>query len=179
LKLIKKIVAILVLVVFLFNTMGYYFVFEVNKSILRNDMRSLINSGAAQVMMHLIRIENQGSNRNFKKLDRTEFLYYGQLYDIVSESVKGNVTIYYCINDTHEERLLGNFEKMQNLTAPAGSSDRSKQLLSLLQNLITIALVQNPSYLKRPCPVNVKFPLYRIFLTSNSIIPIPRPPEFV
>jgi hypothetical protein len=124
-KTMKKILSIILLAVFLFNTMGVYVVFKVNQSMIRSDTRAMINSGFHKELYLLVRIDNPGSDPNFKKLDHNEFSYQGQLYDIVSESVKGSTIWYYCIHDKHEERLIDGFEKIQSFPSSPGSPRRT------------------------------------------------------
>jgi hypothetical protein len=173
----KKILSILLLGIFLFNTMGYYFVFKVNQSILRCEIRGMINSGFHKEMCILVKIDCPDSNPNFKKLDHHEFSYCGRLYDIVSESVKGNTTWYYCINDKQEERLIAGFEKIQNLNLGVGSSGKAKQSQALLYHLITIALIKEPIVLAYPQPLKVVFGYNHLHLLTPLNIPVSPPPE--
>ncbi len=173
----KKIFAILLLCLFLFNTMGYYFVFKVNQSIIQSEIRGIINSGNHKEMCVLVKIERPENNPNFKQLDHHEFSYYGRLYDVISESVKGNTTWYYCINDTQEERLIAGFEKIQNLNPGFGSSGKAKNNQALLYHLITIALIKEPIVFNYPQPLKVIFGYNPNNLFSLFQIPLSPPPE--
>lgn len=174
---IKKIFSVLLFAIFLFNTMGYYFVFKVNQSMIRSDIRAMIYSEFHKEMFILIRIDSPDSNPNFKKLDHDEFSYCGKLYDIVSESVKGNTTWYYCINDQQEERLITGFEKIQSFTYAFGSPDKIKHTLALLHNLITFALVNDPTDTIKSKPVDFIFCKYSNHPVNRVQSPVPPPPE--
>ena len=176
-KTMKKSFSILLLGIFLFNTMGYYFVFKVNQSILRFEIRGMINSGFHKEMCILVKIDRPESNPDFKKLDHNEFSYCGRLYDIVSESVKGNTTWYYCINDKQEERLIAGFEKIQNLNLGPGSSGKAKQTQALLYHLITIALLKEPIVFTYPQPLEVVFGYNQRHPFTPFLIPFSPPPE--
>jgi hypothetical protein len=173
----KKSFSVLLLGIFLFNTMGYYFVFKVNQSIIQFQIRGIINSGFHNEMCILVKIDRPESNPNFKKTDLHEFSYCGRLYDIVSESVKGNTTWYYCINDKLEERLIAGFEKIQNLNLGLGSSDKTKQTQALLYHLITIALLKESIVFNYPQPLEVVFGYTQQHLLTPFHIPVSPPPE--
>jgi len=176
-KTMKKSFSILLLGIFLFNTMGYYFVFKVNQSMIRSEIRGMINSGFHKEMCILIKIDRPDSNPNFKKTDLHEFSYCGRLYDIVSESVKGNMIWYYCINDKQEERLIAGFEKIQNLNLVPGSSGKAKQTQALLYHLIKIALIKEPIIFDYPQPVEVVFGYNQCHPLTPIHIPLSPPPE--
>jgi len=157
--------------------MGYYFVFKVNQSIIQSEIKGIINSGFHKEMVVLVKIDCPDSNPNFKKTDLHEFSYCGQLYDIVSESVKGKTTWYYCINDKQEERLITGFEKIQTLDPGLSSSGKSKQSHALLYHLITIALIREPIVLAYPQPLNVLFGYNQRHLLTPLNIPVSPPPK--
>lgn len=176
-NIMKKSFSILLLGIFLFNTMGYYFVFKVNQSIIRFEIRGMINSGFHKEMCTLIKIDHPDSNPNFKKTDLHEFSYCGRLYDIVSESVNGSMTWYYCFNDKQEEKLIAGFEKIQNLDPGVGSSGKAKQTQAILYHLIKIALVKDPIIFDYPQPVEVVFGYNQCHLLTPIHIPLSPPPE--
>lgn len=128
-------------------------------------------------MVILVKIDHPDSNPNFQKTDQNEFSYYGRLYDIVSESVNGNTTWYYCINDIQEEKLIAGFEKIQNLNPGIGSSGKAKQSHALLYHLITIALIKEPIVLSYPQPLKVVFGSHQRHLLTPLNIPFSPPPE--
>lgn len=173
----KKIFSLFLLVIFLFNTMGYWFVFKVNQSIIQSGIRGIIKSGVHQELCVLVKIDRPDSNPDFKKVDQHEFSYCGRLYDIVSESVNGNTTWYYCINDKQEERLIAGFQKIQDLNPGIGSPGKTKQTQAILYLLITMALIKEPVVLTYPQPLNVVFGYHQNHPFTPFHIPISPPPE--
>lgn len=174
---IKKTFSVLLLTIFLFNTMGYYFLFEVNRSIIRCDIRAMINSGFHKGMFILIKIDCPRSNPDFKKLDHDEFSYCGRFYDIVSESSKGNTTSYYCINDQQEERLIGAFEKFQSFASCFGFPDKTKHTLALLHNFIVLAMINDPIDAIKSNPTDYTFGKYSSDPFNIVQSPVSPPPE--
>jgi len=158
--------------------MGYYFVFKVNQSIIQSEIRTMIHSGFDKELIILIKINNNESNRNFIMLDHDEFSYCGRYFDIVKESIKGNMTWYYCVNDKQEERLIAGFEKIQTLASPLGFPDKTKHILALLHNLITFALVNDSRYSKKFISAEVNFCQYSFFTIKPILIPLLPPPKF-
>lgn len=178
LKTLNKIVSILLVLVFMFNVMGYYFVFEVNRSILRKNIRGMINSGLNREMIVTVVVDNPETNLNFKKLDQNEFSYFGRLYDIVTKTVKGNVTWFYCINDKHEERLIAGFEKINSGVSGSAASSRSGQLLAMLHNIITLALLNDQDDLITPGRRAVSIPVISVSPGETFLAILSPPPEF-
>ena len=174
---VKKIFSIILLVIFLFTTMGYYILFEVNQSIIRYDMRAMIKSGSHEERIILIKVDSRGFNPNFKKLDNNEFYYFGKLFDIVREKVRGNTTLYYCINDNHEERLVSGIKNIQSFTSASGVPEKTKHMLPLQHTLIILALINNPAGYLRPVPVDFNFHPYSSHHLQSVQSPVPPPPK--
>ena len=139
-------------------------------------VRSNIISGNQNEVIILIKIDNPGHNPNFKMLDGDEFSYNGQLFDILTKSVRGITTWYYCIHDKHEERLIAGFEKIQSITSNSGSSGQSKHMLALLFNLITLVLVKDQKQINPP-PIAIIFLQYSIATVKTNYPPITPPPK--
>lgn len=99
----KKIFILTMLMVFLFNIMGYYILFEVRKQIVRAEMERLTSRSDCKVT--ILRIADPGHDPAFKRIHKKEFLYRGQLYDIVLEKSDAGGTTFYCIHDTKEDAL--------------------------------------------------------------------------
>jgi hypothetical protein len=173
----KKCFSFLLLSIFLFNTMGYYFVFKVNQSIIRREVRGIINSGSHKEMCVLVKIDHPESNPDFKLLDHHEFTYHGRLYDIVSKSVKGNTTWFYCFNDKQEEQLIAGFEKLQDLNPGYASTGKTKHTYALVYHLITIALIKEPVVITFPQPLEVTYFYHQDNPLSPYTGPNSPPPE--
>jgi len=164
--------------VFLINTIGYYFVYRVNQSVIRYETRAMIHSGFHKELFIIISIRNPETNRNFKKLDRDEFSYYGKLYDVVSESVHGNIISYYCLNDRQEDRLLAGFERIKTFASTPGSREGSKQLLSFCPHFLLQALVNGHQDLLKPGQCIIRYPRYFTNPFKTVLNTVPHPPKF-
>jgi len=165
----KRIIALVVLVFLLINAMGYYFLFELKKHLIRKEMQELVASGRMTENYTVLTINDHERNPEFKRADKKEFRYQGRLYDIIREVRKGNTVVYYCYRDKKEEILFSNLRKT-----------RQVKLFSFLsRHLLTQALPWGAS--SNPSQSGMTFPFlpYNFTILGFSpVIPVP-PPEFL
>ena len=98
-------------VLFIYNTMGYYFVFKIAQFDVRAEMKSAIKRNIPMKDLEVITIPataNGSNDSQTRFIDDNELIYQGKLYDIVKRELSGNNIIVYCINDKKEEVLLEN-----------------------------------------------------------------------
>jgi len=126
----KKILPLLMSVIFLFNSMGNYLVYELNKFIVKQEMQALVNNRHSNRRQMILKIFQPEHNRDFRRVEAREIRFKGKLFDIIRETREGNNTVFYCIHDIKEELLIAGFAKVQH----------SKITLALLHNLVTQAL---------------------------------------
>jgi hypothetical protein len=105
----KRLFAILLVALFLFNTLGYYFVFSYNRYLVRREMKIQVKAGLFKESTIILKILNPAFNADFRRVDKGEFIYKGKMYDIVTEKTSGNFTTFSCIHDKNEEKLLAGF----------------------------------------------------------------------
>jgi hypothetical protein len=173
----KRLAAIFFLVLFLFNTMGYYFVYTCNQVMLHAEMKSLIRAGCYRDKYVLLKIKDPASNRDFTRVDQSEFRYMGNLYDEIRQEQQGNYTWFYCINDSQEERLITNYEKYQKQEPGSSFPARGKNIQAMMHHLILQALVSGVTKSELPSYTSTKF-CNRLF-SSHSVylLPVTPPPE--
>ncbi len=105
----KRIALYLLLPVLLFNSAGYYLMFEWRREQIREEMSTaLLNRVGKQVVLT---IPDNASPGDFRRIHSREFFYKGSLYDIISESRAGNATVFICVHDKKESRLLAYLEQ--------------------------------------------------------------------
>lgn len=133
--LLKKILHILLAMVFLYNIMGYFAVFQVLQFKAKQEIKNTIKTKLPVSLLSIITVseENQTDIKWFE--EDKEFLYKNIMYDIVKKVQKGNITYYYCINDTQEKNLFTDLnehiEKHLN-----NDISTNKQTKSVLQKVI-------------------------------------------
>ncbi len=112
----KKFISILFVTVILFNAGGYFFGYL----ILRNEIHYTVqqkikyeiktNLSKNDLSLIIVTPENEDDILWIKA--GKEFNYSGEMYDVVRTENKSQGKYYYCIKDTKEKQLIGNYIKM-------------------------------------------------------------------
>jgi hypothetical protein len=164
-KPVKKAIAAFMLLIVLFNAMGYHVLFQVNRYLIRKEMRAVTAAKPRKVVV--LEIRNASSDPDFQRIHSREFRYKGRMYDIVREVKKGGVTTFYCLRDTKEENLLAGFRKMNH--------DKKNQVLRI--HLITQALTGSGMILTPPAGEPYGYPELKPALTCHVFKPGIPPPK--
>jgi len=162
---LKKTLPYLLLVIFLFNSLGYYFIFELYKYNVKKEMQT--QSCKSSMALTILQISDILYNSEFQRVEKKEIRYKGSLYDVIKEVHTGTTTIFYCIHDTKEENLL----------AAMKTVNKNKFLLSLWDHLVKIAIPQFEMPLSDPNTSKVIFPVITISLPSVLLTNWSPPPE--
>jgi hypothetical protein len=170
----KRVFAVLITLLFLFNIMGYYFVFSYNQNLVRNEMKRFIKAGYFEDSYIVLRISNPSFNPDFKRVDRGEFRYKDKLYDIVSETKTGNVTTFRCINDKNEEKLLAEFHHTFEFATSQNNPVKTRHAQAMLYHVIKLALPEN--HLNIPPFVTVKISFINPIHLLSSVFYSPASP---
>ena len=111
----RKYISVILLVLFLFVSNGYYLYFKYLQHNIRQEIKYEIRRGIDEAELAIITVSKGEENEIYWTEKNTEFKYKGAMYDIVKTEVKNNKTTYYCINDVKEQQLFTHFTK-QNST---------------------------------------------------------------
>ncbi len=100
---------------------GHIPVFKIEQWLIHHKMEAVIEQFVDND--HLERISISPENQQKLKWERAgkEFWYEGKLYDIVRTEIQGEVTHYYCIDDTDETQLAYQF--IENINKQTTDSD--------------------------------------------------------
>jgi hypothetical protein len=164
---------------FLFNTMGYYFVFSYSRHLFRSEMRQCIKAGYFERSCVVLKIKDPSRCRDFERIGKDEFRYRNSLYDIVSEYRSGDTTVFICINDKKEEQLLAGFHQFIENATFQNDPVKASHAIAMNLHLIRIALITatyNP--LPPQNPVTLSFNNKTYFLSSILYPPPSPPPKF-
>ena len=173
----KKILAFILALLFFLNTWGYYWIYWYNRYTVRSEMHAMLKSGFVWQSIEVLRITNPLSNPDFKRTDSREFLYRGNLYDIISESHNKDITVFYCINDKKEETALSCFRTSFDQFTSHANPSRARHAQAMLYHIITLALVNE---LNLRAPLHQQPVLYYspVFLVGSSFtLQVAHPPE--
>jgi hypothetical protein len=179
---LKKLVSIFLVFLILYNMLGYIVVFKSYQYAIRKEVKNRIKDAIPENELTIIRLttnEVQNGKIGFKKIDEKEFSLSGNLYDIVRSRICGDTTIYYCINDSKEEKLFANLDEhvKRQMDTNGPLRDRAN---SLLKNLVKQALLYKYSFALPESSV-VSYTLTNAVLPKffNKNIPSPPPKSLI
>ena len=169
----KRLFAIILLLLFLFNTLGYYLVFSYNQFVLRTEIRTLIKSHLFDNACAVLQIDDPLHNKDFRRLNEEEFRYKGVLYDIVSEETNSSGLTIRCIIDCQEDNLIAGFSHSQEFLNGQNTSASSKYAAAMLRHVITLALVESSFVQPQQTSSDIRY-----FMNTFSIFSIMYPPLY-
>lgn len=114
------------MVCFLFEWGGYYFVYSVNRSIIKTAVSEYLrkhNESGEQQELSFQLVNGKPSDINFEWVDEHEFRFRGEMYDVVETRVTGDSISVRCVKDEQENDLIRSFE---NIVARQGAEKPSK-----------------------------------------------------
>jgi len=134
---LKKITSILILSLFVYNTLGFLAIHPFMSmyykylGMLRADMPS------EEEMIELLIFNKEDIENNkidFRWIHSREFKYNGDMYDIVEKKETDKQLFIYCVNDTEEKKLEEEFEKRVHK-----NSTEDKQIPSVIKYSLSIS----------------------------------------
>ena len=121
--------------VFTFNVVGFYFVFEIDQHYVRTEINHRIKKEMSdKELTDITTAANENNELNWK--NEKEFWYKGLMYDVVKKSTSEGITHYYCITDREETTLFANLDEFvkQNSDTQNKENSSAKNLSKLLCN---------------------------------------------
>lgn len=127
LKLSNSLIPVLLCLLMLINVCGYSVWFNIAENRIRREIRAQIRQGLEEKDLSVIEILN-GEESSIKWLEAgREFVYHGEMYDVVRMESFSNKQVYHCIQDIKEKRLIASFTRNHE------SSQKAKKILSNFQ----------------------------------------------
>jgi hypothetical protein len=163
---LRKVLSYGLLIVFLFNTMGYYLLFELGRYQVRKEMHAKIREKSNSISV--IRIGNTVNNPRFVRLDEGEIRYDGEFFDVIHEEKTSAGTVFYCLRDTDEENLVSLFHTIS----------KKKSVSSLYEHMVTIALPVAEPATRISQPEVIQYIQPDMQFTSRFLTTWTPPPEF-
>lgn len=125
---LKRIISIVLLLLFIYGTVGYFVAFQVERYTVRQEIKHRIKQGVPTEELTIISDDATNSRLNWVKPNK-EFRINGKMYDVVSKRVEGNTVYYSCINDTQEDKLFENLDKqVDNALNDSGKKNTKNNL---------------------------------------------------
>lgn len=121
--------------VLIFHLFGYFAVFKVMQQNIKKQIKTTIKQGVPENELHCFRFpadKDLQREMGIRWLEKKEFTYKGNMYDVVHKQSDGEFVIYKCVNDTQEKVLFAGLDK-QLRNAMNKESKNSKTLNLLLK----------------------------------------------
>lgn len=152
----KRLVAHIILLAFIFNICGYYLTYEVTRYLARQEMKDLLAKTPPRLAT--FDLPASGHMPGLVWIHAREFRYKGEMYDVVTKVASGSKIRLYCVRDMKEEILIAAFDKIS----------KGKLASSLYMHIIKIAL---PLYASVTIPVESESFLFPEKLQALSFMP--------
>lgn len=133
----KRNVALLLLIIFSYNILGFYSIFHLRIYLIQNEMRELIESNECKNSIIEIIIPNSEIS-NITSINDEEIIYKNCFYDIIEKENLKDVTRFICLKDTKETELVSDFNK--ELKEKNEEKNKIKRILENEINLFVIEL---------------------------------------
>ncbi|MBK9731042.1 MAG: hypothetical protein IPO83_07120 [Chitinophagaceae bacterium] len=118
---------ILLICFFLFDSLGFYFLFENKMLIAKSDAGKMMKRPEGKNELVTI-IISKNSQDQFSWNDDHEFQYKNEMYDVVSIKENGNLLIYTCYHDVNEANAVSELvDHVKNTKDPCSSRNASKK----------------------------------------------------
>ena len=136
----RNIIAILLAGLFLYNSLGYFFVYSAMRMMHRQMVFAQL-SNIPDSQLTTITLLKGEQCRYDPDGDKNEFKINGQLYDVVRQKDNGKSVTYYCLRDRNEELLNNNAANIVHHSGKELPLSKSAQLI--LDNIIKNALISS------------------------------------
>lgn len=175
----KKVASILLLFIFLFNTIGYFIAFKAFQFHLKSEIKKEIKNGLSNEQLTIIHFDkNNLCDIEWMKKGK-EFCHKGKLYDIVKIKETQSTITYYCINDSQEKTLFANLEEHINIHISNNKPLKNSLPQKLVENVIKVYFSNTYVFsFNHHSNTLIFHPYTTLHYTSNAIETNHLPPEF-
>lgn len=160
----KKGLAISLLAVLVFNTVGFVALFQIVRYNWRQTVRCELAENFAQKEKEIFCFSKNDDNA-FKH----EFSIKGKYYDVISRQIKGDSVILMCFSDEKETQLVAHFHNELQQKQEENSDFQGKTHF-LFGHLLKHFCFDNTLWVVQ-CPPSVSHNLSRFFIEKNTFIP--------
>ena len=152
--------------VFLFNSVGYYIIWELKKSMIRKEMQAWLQEHTDQLTV--LTFHTPEALEMLRWVHEKEFIYNNQLFDVLKVVKQDHETIFFCKRDINEEKLNEGYRKLAS----------SKLNQQLLEHLFTVALCEPLLELSQIPSDGFLFEPFTMHIPDVYIHPLNPPPKF-
>lgn len=175
----KKPAALFLLSIFLFNTVGFFFVFKIEQSIVKSEVQLKIKSGFDPSELEAVTINKNNLAAVQWLKPGKEMRYHGQLYDIVKSTETSSTITFYCIDDTKEKALFSKLEDHINIHVVPTNPLKSNSSKKLIDTVIKLYFSNQISFSVFQTESNINYFISNLIYTPALLEITSPPPEFV
>ena len=117
---LKKLSLIILIAVFAYGQVGYYIVMHHSQSVQKEVIKEKILSQLKEDELEIISVSDNHKQIYWEE-EGKEFLFNGEMYDVVKRKIINGKVVLYCINDKKEKELVDNYNL---ITKHNSSSDK-------------------------------------------------------
>jgi hypothetical protein len=107
----KKSLSALMIIIFLFNIGGDYFLFYSFRYNIQKEVESQISSGIKDSELSVIEVSSKNESEIIWIRLEKEFRYKNEMYDVAKIKIQNHHKYLYCFKDIKENQLIANFIK--------------------------------------------------------------------
>lgn len=148
-------------------------IFAFMQSKIKKAVKKTILAGIPEEDLDVLRITDAQMQdaRIFNFVEAHEFLFYGKMYDIVRSEKAGDTTIFYCVYDDLETKLVQRFADIA-----AGTMNKYGTVLNhILDNILKVKIIYKAFSLFYDF-LTEKHNTIRYFSPLNTYLDVPVPP---
>ncbi|MGI8582792.1 MAG: hypothetical protein ACR2KX_11365 [Chitinophagaceae bacterium] len=168
---LKRLSLIILIVALAYCQVGYYFAMRRSQSMQKDVIKQQIFSKLKDVELDIISPDD--NQQIYWEDEGKEFLFKGQMYDVVKTKIINGKVVLYCLNDKKEKELIDNYNL---ITKHNSSSDKKGK--NNVDNSINLFVYQDEkNYDQYYTIAKNNFPYYISHLTESLEDNISPPPK--
>jgi hypothetical protein len=176
----KRIVSFVLLLLFLYNFIGYFPVFEIMQQKIKADVEKEIKTNLRNRKLEVLRIPRsvyQNPGKNFHRVNEHEISWNGNLYDIVKQEVSSDTIIIYAVHDKAEENLFSMLDHQIKNYVDSNKPLKNKGSGKPVKNSIKEYFFEYSRLCFKLENESLEQEFYSVFLPSANKTPPDLPPE--
>ncbi|MFA7274584.1 MAG: hypothetical protein WC044_11995 [Crocinitomicaceae bacterium] len=158
-------------------SVGIFPVFKIKQQAIRKDIKRRIKNSIPDEELHILTFRSPATDVEWVK-EGKEFILGDRMYDVVRAEVKGDSTVFHCINDTEEAVLFAQLDDYVQKELQSNSHSSKKKTNSSKTVQIQLFCVDFEWFLSIEDPSEKSlFPNYQEAIANRFSDLIPRPPQ--
>ena len=135
---VRKPTTILLLLILVVQLVGVHLYFSFARWKVKAEMHEKIASGFGKEHLRTIRVRLSHANELPSWFDKHEFSYEGQMYDVISFTVKDKELVISCISDKDETRLIDLYHSLAKKDFGNKNNSRKGTVVKLFSSLFSL-----------------------------------------